>query len=87
MAAPTFDASRSGLATRRCFAPNFGRDSVKLRPGEYSITDENVVVVTVLGSCVGACLRGPCTGFGGMRRFMPPKSGGATELLSRRACP
>ena len=87
MAAPTFDASRSELATRRCFGPHFGRHTVKLWPGEYSITDENVVVVIVLGSCVAACLRGPDTGLSGMRPFMPPKAGGATELLSRRACP
>jgi chemotaxis protein CheD len=86
MAAPTFESSRSGLATRHCFVPNSGRNTVKLRPGEYSIADENVVVVPVLGACVAACLRGPYTGLGGMKRFMPPKADGATELLSRRPC-
>ena len=86
MAAPTFDASHSQLATRRDFDRNFGEDAVNLRPGEYSITDEDVVLV-MLGSCVAACLRGPYTGFGGMKHFVLPKAGGDVELLSRWACP
>jgi chemotaxis receptor (MCP) glutamine deamidase CheD len=77
MAAPTFDASYSELASRY---------PVKLRSSEYSITGEHVVLV-MLGSSVAACLRGPYTGFGGMKRFAPSKAGGYAALLSRRACP
>ena len=35
-----------------------------------------MVLVTVLGSCVSACLRDPRTGIGGMNHFMLPDDGG-----------
>ena len=44
---------------------------VKLFPGEYYITSNtDEVLVTVLGSCVCACIRDPIAGVGGMNHFM-----------------
>ena len=41
--------------------------------GEHEITaDPGVVMVTILGSCVAACLRDPCAGLGGMNHFLMP---------------
>jgi chemotaxis protein CheD len=48
---------------------------VKVFPGEYYTTgrlDESIV--TVLGSCVAACIRDPIAKIGGMNHFMLPQS-------------
>jgi len=48
---------------------------VKVFPGEYYTTgrmDESIV--TVLGSCVAACIRDPIAKMGGMNHFMLPQS-------------
>lgn len=48
---------------------------IKVMPGECNIaTRENEVLVTVLGSCVSACIRDRDTGIGGMNHFMLPAS-------------
>jgi chemotaxis protein CheD len=44
---------------------------VKVYPGEFRVTSSpEETLVTVLGSCVAACIRDPKTGFGGMNHFM-----------------
>lgn len=61
-----------------CFASNFYRDRVhdidaaKILPGEYFVTSEDMLIVTVLGSCVSACIRDPELELGGMNHFMLP---------------
>ena len=50
-------------------------EAAKLLPGEFFATDEDLVLVTVLGSCVAACLRDRRTGIGGMNHFMLPDAG------------
>lgn len=54
------------------FDRHFQKMAMKLLPGEYFVTDEDIALVTVLGSCVAACLRDPQTGVGGMNHFMLP---------------
>lgn len=50
-----------------------GLSMVKILPGGHYVTrDPNEMLVTVLGSCVSACIRDPLTGFGGMNHFMLP---------------
>jgi chemotaxis protein CheD len=47
---------------------------VKVFPGEFYVTAKpEEVLVTVLGSCVSACIRDPVTGVGGMNHFMLPQ--------------
>ena len=47
---------------------------VKVFPGEFYITsDPQEMLVTVLGSCVAACVRDPQRGIGGMNHFMLPQ--------------
>jgi chemotaxis protein CheD len=48
--------------------------AAKLLPGEYYVTVEDEMIVTVLGSCVSACIRDPIRGIGGMNHFMLPAS-------------
>lgn len=52
----------------------FDIDAAKLLPGEYYVTAANMMLVTVLGSCVAACIRDPQFGIGGMNHFMLPES-------------
>ncbi len=48
---------------------------VKVDPGTYIVSARKEhVLVTVLGSCVAACLRDPLAGIGGMNHFMLPSS-------------
>lgn len=54
--------------------PQFGCQAYKLLPGEYHVTAEALLLVTVLGSCVSACMRDPEAGVGGMNHFMLPDS-------------
>jgi chemotaxis protein CheD len=51
------------------------RWTVKLLPGECYVTRQDEAIVTVLGSCISACIRDPDTGLGGMNHFMLPERG------------
>ena len=46
--------------------------TAKILPGQYYITLHGEMIVTVLGSCISACIRDPVTGIGGMNHFMLP---------------
>ncbi len=46
--------------------------AAKLLPGEYYVTLHGEMIVTVLGSCVSACVRDKVFGIGGMNHFMLP---------------
>jgi chemotaxis protein CheD len=46
----------------------------RLLPAEYRVTGDDIALVTLLGSCVAACLYDPATGLGGMNHFMLPDS-------------
>jgi chemotaxis protein CheD len=48
--------------------------TVRVKAGEFFATDRDVALVTVLGSCVAACLRDRASGIGGMNHFMLPRS-------------
>jgi len=39
---------------------------------QYVSEDPNIVIATLLGSCVAACLRDPVAGVGGMNHFLLP---------------
>lgn len=60
------------LASQRYFDQRFGRDTVKVQPGEYYVSAHGEAIVTVLGSCVSACIRDVRIGVGGMNHFMLP---------------
>ena len=68
------DSKRGENYPTRYFDRHFGIEAAKILPGEYFATDKNMVLVTVLGSCVTACLRDPRAGVGGMNHFMLPRS-------------
>jgi chemotaxis protein CheD len=51
-------------------------DALKLMPADYVVTERNIALSTVLGSCVSACMRDPVLRIGGMNHFMLPDGGG-----------
>jgi len=57
----------------------FDIEAAKISPGEYYFTDQNMMIVTVLGSCVSACIRDVVSGIGGMNHFMLPDSAKADK--------
>ena len=60
----------------------FDRDAAKILPGEYYFTCKDMLIVTVLGSCVAACIRDRVTGIGGMNHFMLPAGGDPDSPVS-----
>lgn len=68
----------AGTGGRRYRDPRFDAIAVKVFPGEhYVTTDEGEMLVTILGSCVAACIRDPLAGLGGMNHFMLPEAAGS----------
>jgi chemotaxis protein CheD len=61
---------------RRWFDPTFKIMAVKVLPGEHYVsTSGQEMIVTVLGSCVAACVWDTRLKIGGMNHFMLPDSG------------
>jgi chemotaxis protein CheD len=52
----------------------FDRDMAMILPGEYYVSRRPMIIYTVLGSCVSACIRDPHLQIGGMNHFMLPES-------------
>ena len=70
------------LATNLYYDRTFDCEAAKILPGEYYYTRKPMLIVTVLGSCVAACIRDRVSGIGGMNHFMLPDSGGEGGNLS-----
>lgn len=65
--------SRYFDTVHQCFA-------AKITPGEYYATRRGEVIITVLGSCVAACIRCRRSGVGGMNHFLLPLRGGNQKV-------
>ncbi|MBT6456115.1 MAG: chemoreceptor glutamine deamidase CheD [Gammaproteobacteria bacterium] len=50
----------------------FKRHTIKLLPGDFDVVNGEEMLVTVLGSCVAACIRDTKSGIGGMNHFLLP---------------
>jgi len=55
---------------------NFRNDPVKVLPGEFYVSEEDLLIVTTLGSCIAACLWDRERHIGGMNHFMLPEGSG-----------
>ena len=72
----TGDPPDSGGGPRRYRDPMFAETAIKVFPGEHYVSDRSdEMLVTILGSCVAACIRDPRAGIGGMNHFMLPEAG------------
>lgn len=56
---------------------------VCIPPGGYHISQQPACLVTLLGSCVAACMRDPLTKIAGMNHFLLPKGGRALPAAIR----
>lgn len=63
------------LATTLYYDRSFDTQAAKVLPGEYYVTGKDMLIVTVLGSCVAACIRDTQSGIGGLNHFMLPDGG------------
>lgn len=52
---------------------HFQYDAVKVLPGEYFVSTDDVLIMTVLGSCIAACVWDGKARVGGMNHFMLPE--------------
>jgi chemotaxis protein CheD len=83
---PAADAPRPrstgavGEARTFYFERDFSRHAVKVLPGEFFVAAEDVVLSTVLGSCVSACIWDPTLKIGGMNHFLLPGEAGSDPL-------
>lgn len=63
---------KAGEASFFYFDHHFQFNAAKVLPGEYFVSQENLVIMTVLGSCIAACLWDSRMRVGGMNHFMLP---------------
>lgn len=61
---------------------HFQYDAVKVLPGEYFVSSDDVLIMTVLGSCIAACIWDGKARLGGMNHFMLPE-GDSTDGFGR----
>jgi len=83
-AAQELDESWSGTRSPALyFDQSMGREAAKIQPGECYVTSLDMVLVTVLGSCVSACIRDPVARVGGMNHFMLPEATADESVASQ----
>jgi len=70
---------RSGEASFFFYDAHFRNEAVKVLPGEFFVYDEDILIMTTLGSCIAACLWDREKKIGGMNHFMLPDGGGAAD--------
>lgn len=58
---------------RRMRDSRFPYEIASILPGELFVSRSPMIVYTVLGSCISACIRDPIARVGGMNHFMLPK--------------
>jgi chemotaxis protein CheD len=66
---------KAGEASFFFFDAHFKNDAVKVLPGEFFVHDQDILVMTTLGSCIAACLWDREKRIGGMNHFLLPDAG------------
>ena len=66
---------KNGEASFFFYDAHFQNDAVKVLPGEFFVADEDLLVMTTLGSCIAACLWDREKRVGGMNHFLLPDMG------------
>jgi len=69
---------KTGEASFFFYDAHFRNDAVKVLPGEFFVADEDLLVMTTLGSCIAACLWDREKRVGGMNHFLLPDNGSQT---------
>lgn len=63
---------RAGEASFFYYDTHFRTEAVKVLPGEYFVSGEELPILTTLGSCIAACLWDRQAHVGGLNHFMLP---------------
>ena len=66
---------QSGEASFFFYDAHFQNEAVKVLPGEFFVYDEDILILTTLGSCIAACLWDREKRIGGMNHFLLPDGG------------
>lgn len=78
-AVPAWDARLKRLRTQQrkpgeasffWYETGFQTEAVKVLPGEFFVSGEDILIMTTLGSCIAACLYDRSARVGGMNHFM-----------------
>ena len=70
---------KPGEASFFFYDAHFRNDAVKVLPGEFFVADEDILVMTTLGSCIAACLWDREKRIGGMNHFLLPDGGQGSD--------
>jgi chemotaxis protein CheD len=70
---------RPGQASFFFFDAHFRSEAVKVLPGEYFVFDEDILIMTTLGSCIAACIWDRDRRIGGMNHFLLPEGGNGAD--------
>ena len=74
---------KPGEASFFFYDAHFQAEAVKVLPGEYFVFNEDVLIMTTLGSCIATCLWDRQAKIGGMNHFMLPDNGGGASDSGR----
>jgi chemotaxis protein CheD len=74
-----------GAGRELYFDSYFGLHAMKIGPGELYSSRRDILIVTVLGSCVSVCLMDPVMRMAGMNHFMLPSREGDASIMSEPA--
>jgi chemotaxis protein CheD len=69
--------AKPGEASFFFYDAHFQSEAVKILPGEYFVFNEDLLIMTTLGSCIAVCLWDRNARVGGMNHFMLPDNGGS----------
>ena len=72
---------------KRYWDPSQETVIAKILPGEFYVTNQDEMIVTVLGSCISACVHDPLNGIGGMNHFMLPERTGKESAAASSKYP
>jgi chemotaxis protein CheD len=67
---------RPGEASFFYMDSQFKCEAVKVLPGEFFVYNEDILIMTTLGSCIAACIWDRDRHVGGMNHFMLPEGSG-----------
>jgi chemotaxis protein CheD len=70
---------KPGEASFFFYDAHFRNEAVKVLPGEFFVADEDLLVMTTLGSCIAACLWDREKRIGGMNHFLLPDGGQGSD--------
>jgi len=78
--APDMFESSPGAMPNAFWEPKVNAFVTTVQPGGYAVTQrDDLVLGTLLGSCVAACICDPLAGIGGINHFLLPDDGAAAR--------